>query len=316
MVKLVDTQVLGTCAARLGGSSPLPGTSSRNSLVRALTLLYFAVYDEYMKRWSAIVVFISLFLLSGCTKAAYATSSLAYKDYLFQYDRYRQAYSEFKVAKNEYEKFKSLASQTTALDKTKIMLAQRDQLLRAYLFLLNEKLNEDQGLTASERQLYQTLIRNEVTFLEGHALLIPSVGSLTDAVTVSKQLESHYQILQTTERQIIVGIALGKLAELAKQYDATTGLAQIVLATYGNTFTPQKQATLNRWVLQITNKRSLYQQKVDAISQGSAQMKATDTQTLDRKFAELMKNAAEARQYLAEGSSFLGELVNTLRFID
>lgn len=265
------------------------------------------------------LVLLALFTLSHVEglmflPQAHATSQQAYQDYLFQFDTYRQKYTEFKVAKNEYEKFGSLTSQATALEKTKIMLAQRDQLLRAYLLLLNEKLNEDRGLNSQEKQLYQTLIRNEVVFLEKHAQLIPSIGSLEDAQEVSGELVSHYKVLQKSVRQILVGLSLGQLAILHQDYDVTVGQAQTLLATHSYVFDSQKQSLLNRWVLQITNKRQLYQQKIDAIAGIASQLAPSNEQELENKFQELLRGASEARQYLAEGASFMAELVTLLRY--
>lgn len=266
-----------------------------------------------MKR-SLVIVFTFLALLFVPMTQVQATSAQAYQDYLFQFDSYRQKLSEFKVAKNEYEKFRSLTSETTALEKTKLMLAQRDQLLRAYLFLLNEKLNEDKGLRATEKSLYQTLINNEVKFLDAHTALIPSIGSLDDATEVSEQLESHYDVLQVSIRQILTGIALGQLATLHVEYDRTLSVGQQVVGMYGGTFDPGKQSILNRWLLQIGNKRSLYQQKIDAITGSASQLSKMNEQELDRKFNELLQGAAEARQYLAEGASFMGELITALKY--
>lgn len=245
-----------------------------------------------------------------------ASSSQAYQDYLYQFDLYRQSYSDFTVAKNEYLKFKTLTSETTALEKTKSMLSQRDLLLRAYLLLLNEKLNEDRGLRIAERQTYQAQIRNEIIFLENQSQLVPSIGSLSDAQTVSKQLESHYLLLQTSIRQTIIAITLGTLANLAKQYDSTMTQVQSLLSPNRTIFTPEKQATIDRWMLQITNKRSLYQQKIDAIASLNAQLTGNDINDVDRKFADAQRQLTEARQYLVEGAAFLQELMNVLRFQD
>lgn len=257
-----------------------------------------------------LLLLISFFLIAS---PVFADSATAYRDYLFQNDTYRAAYSEFSVAKTEYEKFKSLTSETQALEKTKTMLQARDQLLRAYLYVLNEKLNEDTGLSPASKSTYQGLIRNEVTFLETHIALIPSIGSLSDADTVSKQLESHYTVLQVSIRQIITGIALGNLSTLAKSYDANVMTAQQLISQYGAIFPVSKQNTINRWILQVQNKRTLYQQKIDAINNTSAQLKGT---SLENTFQTIMKNVGEAKQYLSEGSSFMGELVTALKYQD
>lgn len=271
-----------------------------------------------MKRLLAlpVIIFFSLLIARYSLSAVQASSQQAYQDYLFQSDTYRQKYSEFQVAKNEYLKFKTLAAETSALEKTKAMLAQRDQLLRAYLLLLNERLNEDAGLTGATKGQYQTMIANEVKFLESHASLIPSIGSIEDGQKVSEELESHYTILQTSVRQIITGLSLGQLALLSRQFDQVMRDAQNTVTAATGTFTLEKQATLNRWLLQITNKRALAQQKIDSITQANAQLEGNDVDELDSKFRELGRQVSEARQYLVEGASFLGELKNALKYID
>jgi ABC-type transport system involved in cytochrome bd biosynthesis fused ATPase/permease subunit len=72
----------------------------------------------------------------------WASSTSAYQEYLQEFDKYRTVLNDFKVARSEYLKFKTLTSQQSALEKTKQMLADRSQLLRSYLQFLNEKLNE------------------------------------------------------------------------------------------------------------------------------------------------------------------------------
>ncbi len=267
-------------------------------------------YDRHMRKTAVLLLVIFIFPLSYI----FASTESARKDYIFQFDIYRQKYSEFQVSKNEYAKFKTLTAQATALDKTKSMLGQRDQLLHAYLTLLAEKLAEDQGLPSTTKQLYVTLISNELKFLETHAQTIQSIATLEDATRVSEELSGHYRVLQISIRQILTGLSLGQLSILGNMYDASLRDAQLVMSTYRGTFLPSKQETINRWILQINNKRSFYQQKLDAIASLNAQLDAPDLDELDRKFSEITQKIAEARQYLVEGASFLVELKNALKY--
>src|SRR3989344_509591 len=157
-----------------------------------------------MRRMLFLPVLLMLVLLVALPVKA--SSQQAYQDYLYQLDVYRQTYTDFAVAKNEYEKFKSLTSQSAALTKTIGMLTQRDVLLRAYLSLLNEKLNEDRVLSQTEKQLYQTVISNEITFLAEHAGRIPSIGSLDDETDAFHELESHHNVVYGSLRRIISGV--------------------------------------------------------------------------------------------------------------
>lgn len=267
-------------------------------------------------KWLLSLFFVLCVLLVVFVPHIKASSERAYQDYLYQFDLYRQKYSDFTVAKNEYEKFGSLTSQTTALTKTSDMLAQRDQLLRAYLLLLNEKLNEDRGLGETQKATYRTLINNEIGFLDQHSSLVQSIGSLEDAYNVSRELESHYAILQGSIRQTIVGVSLGQLAILARQFDQELADAKAILTTSRGAFTPHKQATIDRWLLQITNVRSLYQQKIDASTAKTAQLKGNSIDSLDDLFRELKRDLRQAKQYLIEGNGFVGELIEAIRYQD
>lgn len=278
-----------------------------------LATLFRQCYDGFMRKLLGFIILLVIVILV-CATPAFATSQQAYSDYLYQYDVYRSVYTNFQVAKNEYQKFQSLSAQADALAKTKIMLTQRDTLLRSYLQLLNEKLNEDQGLPASTKQLYQTLIANEISFLAGHEQLIPSAGSIDDITEASSQLSSHYTVLQVSIRQILIGLSLGQLSILSHYYDQALTEAQTMISTYQGAFTPQKQETINRWVLQIANKRTFFQQKYDSLLQANAQLKVYDISDLDTKYRTMTMGINEARQYLAEGASFLIELKNSLKY--
>lgn len=244
----------------------------------------------------------------------FASSQTAYKDYLYQFDTYRTKQNNFKVARTEYLKYKTLLSETTALDTVKAMLTQQDQLLRSYLLFLNEKLTENTGLSASDKNLYQTLIQNEVKFLETHAALIPSIGSLADATDVSKQLESHYLVLQISIRQTIIVLGQGDLAKLNNDFTVTYNTLKDLAKSNSAGFTPEKQNTIDRWLLQIANKQSLFEQKMTQISTANSKIKGTTESDMNTMFVGVQKNLGEAKQYLTEGKSYMQELINLLRY--
>ena len=244
----------------------------------------------------------------------YASSSQAYQDYLFQFDQYRKTYSEFTVAKNEYLKFKSLTSETAAIEKTKFMLLQRNQFLRAYLLLLTEKLIENPGLISSTRTQYISLLTSEIGFLERNSVLASSIDSIESSQTVSNELESHSNTLRVSTQQGITILILGNLNALANSYDQVTGQAQNLITTYGESVPATKRSLIDRWMLQIQNKRSLYQQKIDLLVRKNEALQGSDSYEIDRQSVEIASLSNQARQYLVEGASFLGELVSALKY--
>lgn len=245
---------------------------------------------------------------------ARASSPQAYQDYLYQFDLYRRTYSEFTIAKNEYEKFKSLTSQTTALKNTTAMLSQRDKLLRAYLLLLNEKINENQGFQEARKIELRGLVTAEITFLDAHNNRVGSISSLDDATARSQELESHYRILQTILRQTVINISLGDLSALTHQFDTALSQSQELVTASKSTFAPQKQATIDRWLLQIQNVRQLYQQKIADIEGKNNKLKDLSLDGLDGAFRDIKGDLGQAKKYLTDGHGFIGELIEALRY--
>jgi len=245
-----------------------------------------------------------------------ANSEQAYKDYLYQFDRYREKYAAFQVAKNEYEKFKTLNAETTAIDKTKDMLIIRNSLLRAYLLVLNERLNETTVMGDVERTQFKKLIESEIAFLEKNNLLIPSISTIRDADRTSKELEEHYGVLSRSMRQIILGVTLANLGDLGKRYEGLKIQAITVLSENPEAFSVQKQATIDRWIQQITNKYSFFSQKYTESVKLNTQLESTSIKSLDIKFESMKGIIADGRQDLVEGISYMKELAGAMRYAD
>lgn len=262
-----------------------------------------------------LLICLTSFILGTAVVQAVSVEQ-AYQDYLYQYDVYRQKLNEFKIAKNEYEKFKTLNSQATALDKTKGMLTSRAYLLRSYLLLLNEKLNENKGMSDKDKQLYQTLLTNEVSFLETHSQLIPSIALISDAQNVSDNLAGHYQILQTSIRQTIIGLSIGGLNTMASQFDTATRDTLSIVNLHREKISVERQSTIDRWIDLTNNKKQLFNQKLSNLITKNAGLNAYNLDSLDDQFTSLKKDVADAKGYLQEGTNYLTEILNAIQYVN
>jgi len=260
-----------------------------------------------------ISIFVVLVLI-GFPSPLFAASDQAYKDYLFSQDQYRQSFSDFSIAKNEYQKFKTLTSESAAISKTQDMLAKRSLLLRSYLLLLKEKLNEAVSMPPQDKTLYLTLIDNEIQFLETHAKFVNSIATIADATKASQQLESHYLILATSIRQIILGLNASRLQILGQRYSESLSSAQTLLQQSRSEFTLDKQLTLDRWFERMSDKRTLFLQKITAISDLKTQLKASRVEDLDTKYADILKQLSQAKQELSEGTRYTQEFLSTIKY--
>lgn len=287
-----------------------------SKIILLLTLNPDLCYDEYVKKLSALVISgFLLILLFLPVLHAHASSQQAYQDYLYQFDLYRQKYSDFSVAKNAYDKFKTLESESKALSATKTMLSQRDLLLHAYLVYLFERVGEQGGITTVNKQLYQSLLTNELAFLETQSGLVSSINSIDDATTTSEQLESHYDILSATIDEIIAGISLGQLNVIYQNFNLQVTNAQNIYIQNSALLGPDKLTTIKNWVQQITSKQTLYQQKIDETTTQITGFSATNNSTdLGTQFGDVTTKIGQAKQYLSDSIANLGEVVTAMQY--
>ncbi len=243
----------------------------------------------------------------------YASSQQAYQDYQYQFDVYRQRLSDFRIALNQYQQFKSLAAQQDAIERVKLYIAQRDNVAKTYFLFLNEKVSENPGFGKAEISTYRAIITNQIAFLDQNVVLAPSIASFEDALSVSEKFETNYEIMQSAYRQLIASLELGYLTYFAKRFDTAVGRAQALITSSRPDSSPQKQAILDRWLLALSNKHSLYQQKANTVRAGIPKI-VGDVQQQDRLFGQVQTTINAARQDLVEAASYLKELETALKY--
>ena len=119
--------------------------------------------------------------------------------------------------------------------------------------------------------------------------------------------------MQAAYRQTIVGLQLGYLQYFALQFDTAAIQAQSLIAARRGSVTPEKQATLDRWLLALSNKHSLFEQKQIAIRNAMGKVSG-DIQEQDRQFASMQILINKERDDLIEGASYLAELEQALHY--
>lgn len=261
-----------------------------------------------------IAIFLLLFSLFSYPVAyVHASSQQAYQDYQYQFSVYRQRLSDYQIAHNQYIQFKSLAAQQDTLEKVKLYLAQRDAVAKTYFLFLNEKISENPGLLASEKQTYRAILTNQIAFLDQNLVLAPSISSFDDAKNISEKFVTNYETMQSAYRQIIVALELGYLMYFSKTFNETAIHAQALISASRVQSSTQKQAILDRWLLALSNKHTLFQQKANTIRATIPKITG-DIQQQDRIFLQLQSSIDTTKQDLVEAVSYLKELETALKY--
>lgn len=184
---------------------------------------------------------------------------------------------------------------------------------KTYFLFLNEKLNENPGLSSGEKAVYRAILTNQIAFLDQNAVLVPSIASFDDAIKVSEKFETNYETMQSAYRQIIASIELGYLNYFAKRFEDTAVHAQALINAARQDVTAEKQAVLDRWLLALSNKRSLYQQKANSIRASITKI-VGDVQQQDRLFGQVQTTINAARQDIVDAASYLREIEIALTY--
>ena len=265
-----------------------------------------------MRRYASAFIFVIAFFLVF-TPFAFASSTQAYQDYQFQFDQYRLRFAEYQVAMKEYRQFNSLTSQQDALNKVQALIPQRNQVAKTYFLFLNEKVTENPQLTGTELATYRGMITNQIAFLDQNSAASQAIITLDDAVQVSDLFVKNYKEMQSDYRQTITGLELGYLNYFAKKFDEAAAHAQALITASRGGVTPEKQATLDRWLLALTNQHSLYEQKALIIKTAISKISG-DLQGQERDFIKVQTMLTNARKDLVEGASYLKEVESALQY--
>jgi len=238
---------------------------------------------------------VSCLLLVRNARADYNGALGAYNSI---FETYRSAYADYVSAKNSYLTYKTLNSQTLAIEKTKIFLKTRDDLLISYYTLLKEKLALTPGIPLYDKNLKNSVIDERVLFLTNHKSTIDAVSSLPDLVQNSKQVDSVQKDLKDETSQILGLILIGKVKDQSDKLSSSIG----IISTYTNEIksTGKDVSKLERWLLETNYKRDLAETKLKDARVLFDNLKEKYSENSEKNFLEGRNTVTEGNQYLKE----------------
>jgi len=257
-----------------------------------------------------------IFLLLFHPFSVSAASDTSYKDYLYQYDIYRQVQTEYQTAKTSYEKFKSLSSETTATDATRRFLTQRNILVRTYILVLKDKLSQQTSLDAGMRQQFQDTLQSEITLLNDDIQSIASTQTLGDVLNATTSFDTHYSAFQLTVTKTQLLLSLGRVHAVYLKFVSLINSIQSLKPLYEPYLSPQKLHTVNQWITQITDKKTQYDDTYASLMDSIQRIKAYDASDLERQSTEISKQITQLNGYMTSASSYLVELSDMLKYTE
>ncbi len=238
----------------------------------------------------------------------------AFQDYLYNTNLYRQSHSEYIIARESYLKYQTLTSKNTALEKTRLMLKNQDEVTRTYLTALRLKLAEVSGITNYGQNVLYLRLDDEIPWFQKHQQSLNSAGTIEDLVSLSEDGRNQYQKTEILAYQTLGAILTSKQNVL---YEEITQKIKDLKEKIGEIRTKGDKNTslAERWLLEAENRLTRSQEKQFSAQQLLAQMKTNDFNK-NESYNKAQFTIEESHQYLKEANSYLKEVVRELKNAD
>lgn len=229
-------------------------------------------------------------------------------------EEYNNSYSDFQIAKNSYETYRTLSSLTSALDKSKIYLQKRDELIIKHLELLITKIDE---LNFSDESFKNSLVQkagDEINFFQVQNNLIPAIATINDVNRAAQKAEDEIPLTNIRSKQILGTILITKIRGLMTDYDATTKNITDKINEIKTKSTRSKSTTdkWERWLVEVNNKRTLAD---NGLLQGTTDLNAIKiNDNVEKKFDQIRINIVQSSLYLKEGANFIKEILGEMKY--
>ncbi len=276
-----------------------------------LFFLPFFINEQFLKQTETIIpkVQISLPVIAAETPPAQAIS-----DYEFMLQKYRQSHTDYLSAKNTYLAFKTLNAQTEAIDKAKILLIARDDVLRTYLFAIRITLRNTPGVNPQELASLSTKLEKQELFLVSHKDTISPITGLPEISTASLAMETKYPEIQTLGYQALYAVIVGQQASasstLLDQLDQLTNLTSEATNDDFDT------AKANQWL--TDTKSTLDKLQPDRVETQAllAKIKPEKSALMSnqRQFAKILDLLDTSRNRLIQVTEFLKETIKLIKY--
>jgi len=275
-----------------------------------------------MKKFCPNKIIIVLFLLSffflspqkSHSEEKIFDADKAFQDYLYNTNLYRESHSEYIVARESYLKYQTLTSKNAALEKTRTMLKNQDEVVKTYLTTLRLKLAEVSGITNYGQNVLYLRVDDEIPWFKKHQESLNSAGTLEDLISLGEDGKEQYQETEILAYQTLGAILTSKQSVLYEEIaqrikELKEKIGEIRAKGDKNT------SLAERWLLEAENRLTRSQEKQFNSQQLLAQMKTNDFNK-NESYNKAQFAIEESHQYLKEANSYLKEVIRELKNAD
>jgi len=235
----------------------------------------------------------------------------AYKDYIYTLELYKNAHSDYQLARAQYLQSQTLPSQTKAIDNTSKMLMLRDDVMVTYLTTLRMRLSETPGVSDSDRSRLYSRLDADVAWYQNHKARIPSAASLADLVKDSDEAKSHLPQTEILAYETLATIPLGKTKELR------LSLNNLVSGIKNKTEKIRQEGDhdtqkAERWILEVDQKATRSLDKEIEAQTLIVNLQSIKNKNTQSTYDQIIFRLQESYQFMKEASIYIRDILNEL----
>ncbi len=234
-------------------------------------------------------------------------------DYLFQYEKYQQVHDDFVLARDKFLKYQVLNIREQAAEATKNFLLQRNQVLRTYFLLLENKFRTTSGVISSEqKESLVSQLDKEIIWLEEESEEVQNTSNpdLEDLFILSDRIEDKEQGIKRLSYQSRAEILLGKIRTLQQE---SIGITTLLKDDVFQKKSATKAAQLDLWLKEVSVQNYLAQKEIEAAEINLWKLKeANQEPDMLKNFDNLKIDINDAKIYLNKAVAFQIEIVAEL----
>lgn len=264
-----------------------------------------------LRALSKTLIFLLVFLLVSVSlvKAEESTILESYREYYYSY---RETLEDFKLTREEYLKWKTLASRDKAMAEGQNLLAKIAEVLSSYFSLLKASAESQSEFNPEGKSLALSFLDGQLDFLlrfKGEILATTSPSELEEK---SLELEADYKGGEIEADFVKSALKLAELGEATSEVENLS--LEVKRMVEGDEGYPQRDRILGDWVFKISGKLELSRNSQNELWQKLTSFPSAKEYEQKKLIEDISEGYIAAQGLVIEVTDHLLEIVRKPRY--
>ena len=238
------------------------------------------------------------------------------QNYTISLEEYQRSHNRYVLARSNYLKFKTLASEEQAISATMEMLVNRDIVVVTYIDLLLERVKNAKGLDDAKVNEMLILLENEKDWFELHSRQITSAATLSELVEESNKASQKFTQINSLVYIVFSYLSYGRVydhqtrlvdvfADLRSKFESIRGDQRTEYR-----FSSGKIMTIDNWLVES---QSSINRSNEKLIETKARIDLFDAKTSQKSYNLVVSDLQNSRLHMLKATSFMEEIIREIK---